>query len=97
MAYHNWKFRFPHTTQERRLSYDDWDGSVRIRPRRNARHIPSAWDDLHLSHGCDTNWKRFRRHQWKPKHDRPKNDSRRYAKHMARRGTQKQWWGFRPA
>ena len=58
--------RSPHTTQERRMSCDDFDGyQVKIRAKRNHKNLPNAWDDLMKGYHRRT-WKRYRTTQYKP-------------------------------
>lgn len=42
-------FRRPHTQSERRLVAAALEEGVHVRPARNTRHIPTAWDDRPLS------------------------------------------------
>ena len=57
--------REPKTNQERRMSFDDQDGTVRIRLKRKKESLPTTWDDKgrgDYSHRC---WKRHRLTQYK--------------------------------
>lgn len=55
------------TTNERRQAQvlDEFD--VPPRARRNARNLPTVWDDIPIAAREDRNWKRFRKTQWKSK------------------------------
>ena len=65
-------FRRPRTTQERRvngkrnyLDYDDY--RVRTRPSRNFANLVENRDDILRWGQKNRSWKRYRKHQWKPR------------------------------
>jgi hypothetical protein len=60
------------TTAERReaerLALDDdaIEAGIRVRAKRNARNIPSYYDDIYRSDFFDHGWKSNRKTQWRP-------------------------------
>lgn len=57
--------RCPRTTNERRKSYDDQDGAVRVRAKRSGRVLPDAWRDSYRGDYYHRCWKRQRRYHYK--------------------------------
>ena len=59
-------FRNMKTTSERRRAVADEDEG-HVRAKRNARSLPSAWDDVSVKARDDRSWKKFRKTKFKPK------------------------------
>ena len=38
--------RSPKTTQECRKEQDSLENGIKVRPKRNRRNLPNAWDDI---------------------------------------------------
>lgn len=57
------------TTNEKRWvqAWREEEYPVKIRGRRNLKHLPSDWWDIHPSCLCARSWKRFRKTQYKVK------------------------------
>ena len=67
----SWWLRHPRTTQERRRWFADLERQrdhpeLKLRPRRGARHLPNAWDDLSVGLVEDRSWKRRHKTQYAP-------------------------------
>lgn len=58
-------FRTIRTTQERRKYYDSIEQGVTLRPSRNPKNIPNAWNDRVPSRHRDKSWKVIRKHQYR--------------------------------
>ena len=59
-------YKCPKSTNEKRQYYAcDDEPEIKIRARRNPRHLPDIWDDVCRRDVDNRNWKRFRRTQYK--------------------------------
>jgi len=71
-------FRHPKTLNEKKAN-QDWP----VRGRRMSKRLPHFWDDIwNRTTRC---WKKTRKTQYRVKSVKPKKDSTRYGKSMAKR------------
>ena len=64
-------YRYPKTFQELReidsFYHDEECKLLKVKHRAGRNRTPTCWDDCMRSDFNHKNWKRQRRHQWKPK------------------------------
>ncbi len=58
-------YRHPKTKQAKSVAALDEAEGVKVRRKRTAQNLPSAWDDKMISSIGDRTWKRFRKLKWR--------------------------------
>lgn len=98
----SWYYRAMRTTQERKNNQyvlyaelqQEYPLKRPFRTKRAANRLVNAWDDVPRG-WRDRSWKRYRKHQFKVKSNKPKRSSKKYAEHMARRNHDHCDWRWR--
>jgi hypothetical protein len=58
-------FKYPKTTQERKIACGHITEKIYVRPTRNHKNIPNAWNDRHRTDIVNNSWKlKKKKKQW---------------------------------